>query len=104
MLFHKFIITPQLADFYEFYQFWLFLMLFVCLFDCLICLFNSDQAQIKECQGRKPQVTEINGEADVLLNSCRLDQGDVERVEKIKESLNTRYTTITDKLGETRSK
>lgn len=41
---------------------------------------------------------EVNREADKLLDSGRLDQGDLERVERYKQALGTRYTAIGDRL------
>lgn len=63
-----------------------------------------NQEKIKECQSRKPQLQQINGDADVLLGSGRLDQGDAERVERINETLSTRFSTISTKLEEAQSK
>lgn len=63
-----------------------------------------NQEKIKECQSRKPQLQQISGDADVLLDSGRLDQGDAERVERINETLSTRFTTISTKLEEAQSK
>jgi len=62
------------------------------------------QDRIKDCQSRKPELQEINGDADVLLDSGRLDEGDAERVERTNESLSARFTAINDKLVETQSK
>ena len=75
-------------------------------FTCkLIFLLNMiNQEKIKECQSRKPQLQQINGDADVLLDSGRLDQGDAERVERINETLSTRFSTISAKLEEAQSK
>ena len=75
-------------------------------FTCkLIFLLNMiNQEKIKECQSRKPQLQQINGDADVLLDSGRLDQGDAERVERINETLSTRFSTISTKLEEAQSK
>ena len=75
-------------------------------FTCkLIFLLNMiNQEKIKECQSRKPQLQQINGDADVLLDSGRLDQGDAERVERINETLSTRFSTISAKLEEEQSK
>ena len=63
-----------------------------------------NQEKIKECQSQKPQLPQINGDADVLLDSGRLDQGDAERVERINETLSTRFSTISAKLEEAQSK
>ena len=63
-----------------------------------------NQEKIKECQSHKPQLQQINGDADVLLDSGRLDQGDAERVERINETLSTRFSTISAKLEEAQSK
>lgn len=63
-----------------------------------------NQEKIKECQSRKPQLQQINGDADVLLDGGRLDQGDAERVERINETLSTRFSTISTKLEEAQSK
>ena len=63
-----------------------------------------NQEKIKECQSRKPQLQQIIGDADVLLDSGRLDQGDAERVERINETLSTRFSTISAKLEEVQSK
>ena len=63
-----------------------------------------NQEKIKECQSRKPQLQQINGDTDVLLDSGRLDQGDAERVERINETLSTRFSTISTKLEEAQSK
>ena len=63
-----------------------------------------NQEKIKESQSRKPQLQQINGEADVLLDSGRLDQGDAERVGRINETLSTRFATISTKLEEAQSK
>lgn len=63
-----------------------------------------NQEKIKECQSRKPQLQQINGDADVLLGSGRLDQGDAERVVRINETLSTRFSTISTKLEEAQSK
>ena len=63
-----------------------------------------NQEKIKECQSHKPQLQQINGDADVLLDSGRLDQGDAERVGRINETLSTRHTTVNEKLVEAESK
>ena len=63
-----------------------------------------NQEKIKECQSQKPQLQQINGDADVFLDSGRLDQGDAERVERINETLSTRFSTISTKLEEAQSK
>lgn len=63
-----------------------------------------NQEKIKECQSQKPQLQQINGDADVLLDSGRLDQGDAERVERINETLSARFSTISAKLEEAQSK
>ncbi|XP_068754810.1 putative leucine-rich repeat-containing protein DDB_G0290503 [Montipora capricornis] len=60
--------------------------------------------KIKEHQSRKPQLQEINSEADQLLGSGRLDQGDTERVHKMNETLSSRYTALEGKQEETKSK
>ena len=69
-----------------------------------ICSFLSYQHKIKEHQSRKPQLQEINSEADQLLGSGRLDQGDTERVHKLNETLSSRYTALEGKQEETKSK
>ena len=57
-----------------------------------------NQGHLKNIQSRKPNLEEVNREADTLLDSGRLDQGDTERVERCKEALGTRYTANCDKL------
>ncbi|XP_020615390.1 uncharacterized protein LOC110053493 [Orbicella faveolata] len=59
---------------------------------------EKNQDLIKKVQSQKPNLEEINREADKLLESGRLDQGDVERVERYKQALGTRYTAIGDRL------
>jgi len=70
----------------------------------LISSITINQDRIKDCQSRKPELQEINGDADVLLDNGRLDEGDAERVERTNESLSARFTAINDKLVETQSK
>lgn len=53
---------------------------------------------------RKPNLEEVAREADSLLESSRLDMGDAERVERYKEELNTRYTTLIDRLMGTQNR
>lgn len=61
------------------------------------------QVQITESQNRKFQLQKLNSETEVLLDSGRLDKGDAERVEKINDSLSSRYVTIKEKLAETQN-
>lgn len=62
------------------------------------------QVQITESQNRKFQLQKLNSETEVLLDSGRLDKGDAERIEKINDSLSSRYATIKEKLAETQNK
>lgn len=70
--------------------------------DCYFFFFglilSLNQDFIKKVQSQKPNLEEINREADKLLESSRLDQGDVERVERYKQALGTRYTAMGDRL------
>lgn len=59
---------------------------------------EKNQDLSKKVQSQKPNLEEINREADKLLDSGRLDQGDVVRVERYKQALGTRYTAIGDRL------
>ena len=81
---------------------WPINFVFTCKFIFLLNMIN--QEKIKECQSQRPQLQQINGDADVLLDSGRLDQGDAERVERINETLSTRFSTISAKLEEAQSK
>ncbi|KAJ7378472.1 hypothetical protein OS493_023007 [Desmophyllum pertusum] len=56
------------------------------------------QDQLKKVQGQKPALEEISRDADNLLNSGRLDQGDTERVERYKGVIGARYTALSDRL------
>lgn len=62
------------------------------------------QGQLKNVKDRKPNLEEVALEADSLLESSRLDMGDAERVERYKEELNTRYTTLIDRLMGTQNR
>lgn len=64
----------------------------------LLTHFAPNQDLSKKVQSQKPNLEEINREADKLLDSGRLDQGDVVRVERHKQALGTRYTAIGDRL------
>ncbi|KAL9969714.1 hypothetical protein ACROYT_G021966 [Oculina patagonica] len=59
---------------------------------------RKNKDHLKNIQNRKPNLEEVNREADALLNSGRLDQGDTERVNANKEALGARYTANCDKL------
>ena len=61
-------------------------------------ILSSNQDLNKKVQSQKPNLEEINREADKLLDGDRLDQGDVERVERYKQALGARYTAIGDRL------
>lgn len=52
----------------------------------------------KKVQSRKPTLEEINREADKLLECGRMDQGDLERVERYKQALGTKYSAIENRL------
>lgn len=53
---------------------------------------------MKKVQNRKPTLEEIIHEADKLLERGRMDQGDLERVERYKQALGTKYTAIENRL------
>lgn len=65
---------------------------------------EKNQEQLKNVKDRKPNLEEVAREADSLLESSRLDMGDAERVERYKEELNTRYTTLIDRLMGTQNR
>jgi len=56
------------------------------------------QDLMKKVQSRKPTLEEINREADKLLECGRMDQGDLERVERYKQALGTKYSAIENRL------
>ncbi|XP_074626301.1 uncharacterized protein LOC141884418 [Acropora palmata] len=62
------------------------------------------QGQIEEIKNHNIDLQDLNNEAELLLNSGRLDQGDAERVGKMNELLSARCTALKHKLADIQSK